>query len=136
MRTTNSLPEWLPTAEQGVQMLPAHRWWDAVRLPGFVGQRVVAALRRERGPVPVIEDQMADTYTWLVPIGTADGWDAIGAHVLNYGVIPVPPQRFSTGAWTAGAAIRWLVAPGGPRLADPRALRAAILAAYQEAGRA
>ncbi|MDT0306884.1 hypothetical protein RM780_07895 [Streptomyces sp. DSM 44917] len=133
---TDTAPEWLPTTEQGVQLLPCHRWWDAVRLPGFAGQRVVAALRREHGPVPVIEDQLADTHTWLVPIGAADGWDAIGAHVLNYGVIPVPPAQFSTGAWTAGAAIRWLVSPGGPRLADPQALRDAIVVAYREVGRA
>ncbi|MDT0309069.1 hypothetical protein RM780_19190 [Streptomyces sp. DSM 44917] len=132
--TSGALPAWLPTADQGVRMLPCHRWWDAVRLPGFVGQPVLAGLRRVRGPV--IEDQMADTYTWLVPIGAADGWEAIGAHVLNYGLIPVPPARFDAGAWTAGAAIRWLAPPNGPRLAEPGPLRAAILAEYRGPGRA
>lgn len=130
-RLIDPSPAWLPTAQQGVRMVPCHRWWDAVRAPGFVAHRV-ADLLRSCGPA--IEDQEADTLTWLVPRGAADGWEAIGVQVLNSGVIPVPPAAYRAGVWSAGASVRWLVAPDGGCLAEPGRLRAAIEGAFRGVG--
>ncbi|MDT0306290.1 hypothetical protein RM780_04845 [Streptomyces sp. DSM 44917] len=134
--STQSLPVWLPTTDQGVQMLPAHRWWDAVRLPGFVGFRVLYRLRCVRGCGAVVQDQEADTLTWLVRVGAADGWEAINAEVLRMGVVPVPPARYCAGTFTGGASIRWLVPPAGACLTEPGPLRAALCLAHQETRRA
>ncbi|MDT0306821.1 hypothetical protein RM780_07575 [Streptomyces sp. DSM 44917] len=135
-RVQDSLPLWLPSAGQGVQVVPCHRWFDAVRVPGFVGVRVVALLRRAQLEGAVIEDQVGDSLTWLVRVGAADGWDAFGAEVLGAGQsVAVPPARFVAGAFTGGAGLRWLIAPSGVCLAEPGALRAAVRGAFWEVRR-
>ncbi|MDT0308957.1 hypothetical protein RM780_18600 [Streptomyces sp. DSM 44917] len=122
----------MPGKDEGVVALPCHRWWDGARVPAFVGERVVAWLRAEAGPV--IEDQVADSYTWLVRPGAADAWEGAGVEVLRHGSLPVPPPHFTAGAFSGGASLRWLVPPTATCLSDPARLAAALRLAGREAG--
>ncbi|MGK5533014.1 hypothetical protein [Streptomyces sp. URMC 129] len=111
---------WMPDEERGVRTLPCHRWWDAVRMPRPLGQDILARLGSASGPL--IEDQFADTYTWLVECGAADGWEPLGARVLGMGsVVAVPPAR-----WQRGRVVRWLVPPTATCLTDATRLRRAL----------
>ncbi len=88
-------PEWLPDARSGVRTAPCGRWFDAVLAIG----------RMQHRSGPVIEDQVQDAVTWLVPVGTADAWDLPGVQVLGHGhEIRVPPP-----GWRG--AIQWLMEP-------------------------
>ncbi|MGK5534354.1 hypothetical protein, partial [Streptomyces sp. URMC 129] len=115
------VPHWLPTAEQGVRTLPCGRWWDAVRVPDYRARHVLTRLAYSSA---VIHDQAASLYTWLVPTGTAGGWDAVALGVIVPAlgdVIPVPPAQ-----WQQGPGTKWLVPPGPTCLTDPDRLRQAL----------
>ncbi|WP_159029912.1 hypothetical protein [Streptomyces marincola] len=96
------------------------RWWEGVRLPTFVGLRVLSRLRERSGPV--IEDRVAESMTWLVRVGAAEGWERLapGTHVLRAGwEIAVPPVGCVGGPWEGGASLRWLSRPTATCLTHP-----------------
>ncbi|WP_159029723.1 hypothetical protein [Streptomyces marincola] len=125
MTRADALPEWMPGT--AVRSLPCGRWWDGVRVPSFVGMRVVDRLRDRSGPI--IEDQVDVFMTWLVPVAAADGWRERmpGIAVLRAGDhLAVPPADWTGGPWAGGATPRWLIRPAGTCLTAPADLRAAL----------
>ncbi len=96
-----SRPDWLPT--NGVRSVPCARWFDAVLVGAFDAVLAIGRMRHRSGPV--IEDQVEDAVTWLVPVGTADAWRLSGVRVLGRGhEIRVPSPGWH-------GVIRWLVEP-------------------------
>ncbi|MGA4979869.1 hypothetical protein [Streptomyces cinereoruber] len=97
--------------------------WDAIRVPRSIGLLTLDILGARSGAV--IEDGLA--LYWLVPIGTATGWDITGTTVLSAGArVSVPPARRM-----AGPGPFWRVCPGDTWLTDADTLRAAVEDAYQ-----
>ncbi|QZL06569.1 hypothetical protein K2224_01850 [Streptomyces sp. BHT-5-2] len=110
---------------------------DLVTVPARQGLEAVDILRLRDGVGPVLHDGACDTLGFLVPPGTADGWDvpgsactqtsgrgislagpADGPHAGPGGAVPEPPVQ-GTG---------WLVPPEGAYAdaTDPVVLRAAL----------
>ncbi|MDT0347707.1 hypothetical protein [Streptomyces litchfieldiae] len=120
MTAIEAVPDWLPAG--GVELLPCGRWFDAVRLPCFVGARVVSRLGDACGPV--VQDQVAEMLSWLVRPGAAVGWEerVPGVAVLGEGrSLAVPPA-----SWRCGPSTRWLRPARGGCLTDPYALYGAL----------
>ncbi|MGG7573660.1 hypothetical protein [Streptomyces sirii] len=98
---------------------------DLVTVPARQGLEAVDILRLRDGVGPVLHDGACDTLGFLVPAGTADGWDVPGsACTQTYGRAGAPggvaePPVTGTG---------WLVPPEGAGAAatDPAVLRAAL----------
>jgi hypothetical protein len=85
-------------------LVSAGVYWDAVRVPGCLGDRVLAFLGCSSGAV--IEDMVSLVQYWLIAPGTADGWEAISqVQVLGPGCYVGVPPRQSTD-WSV---TRWLV---------------------------
>ncbi|GAU68054.1 hypothetical protein SSP35_06_01380 [Streptomyces sp. NBRC 110611] len=104
---------------------------DLVTVPARQGLEAVDILRLRDGVGPVLHDGACDTLGFLVPPGTADGWDVPGsACTQTYG------RGISLGALCEdGAAVEppvtgtgWLVPPegAGASATDPIVLRAAL----------
>lgn len=111
-------------------MLPCGRWFDAVRLSGYVAERVFGRLLIS-GVGPVIRDQVGDVWCWLIRPGAGDGWGIAGVTVLGEGrSVAVPP-----GEWVKGPSTRWFVAPRGDCLTDPDRLRDAVRFVFGGGGR-
>ncbi|MBW5425131.1 hypothetical protein GKQ77_26825, partial [Streptomyces sp. BG9H] len=108
---------------------------DLVTVPARQGLEAVDILRRGAGDTigPVLHDGSCDTLGFLVPPGTADGWDLPGsACTQTYGrglrvsaqepdpgpAVPEPPV----------AGTGWLLPPGSETdpVTDPAVLRAAL----------
>ncbi|MEV4441423.1 hypothetical protein AB0K09_20840 [Streptomyces sp. NPDC049577] len=97
---------------------------DLVTVPARQGLEAVDILRLRDGVGPVLHDGTCDTLGFLVPAGTADGWDMPGSactQTLGRGLragIAEPPVN--------GAG--WLVAPDAAfsSATDPVVLRAAL----------
>ncbi|MFG2805314.1 hypothetical protein [Streptomyces massasporeus] len=97
---------------------------DVVTVPARQGLEAVDILRRGPGDVvgPVLHDDGGDTLGFLVPPGTAAGWDVPGSTCTETdgrGLIlaPEPPVEGSD----------WLLPPGEADLAtDPTVLREAL----------
>ncbi|KIZ18804.1 hypothetical protein [Streptomyces natalensis] len=103
---------------------------DLVTVPARQGLEAVDILRLRDGVGPVLHDGTCDTLGFLVPPGTADGWDVPGSACtqtygrglalgeLCDGDAPEPPVS-GTG---------WLVPPEGAYAdaTDPVVLRAAL----------
>jgi hypothetical protein len=53
--------------------------WDVVTVPSRQGLEAVDILRLRTGVGPVLHDSEGDTLGFLVPPGTADGWDLPGS---------------------------------------------------------
>ena len=53
--------------------------WDLVTVPSRQGLEAVDILRLRTGVGPVLHDSEGDTLGFLVPPGTADGWDLPGS---------------------------------------------------------
>ncbi|MDT0343069.1 hypothetical protein [Streptomyces litchfieldiae] len=73
---------------------------------------------------PVVQDQVAETLSWLVNPGAADGWEerVPGVAVLGEGrSLAVPPA-----SWRCGPSTRWLSPAHGDCLTDPGALYDAL----------
>ena len=107
----------------GIALLPAGRIWDALIVPGELGQITVEVLLRMAAePGPVLADTGGHRVGFLVPPGTAARW--VGSGVRTAG----------TGAWLAvphpvrgGRGLRWLVPPDGSGLLnDPALLELAL----------
>ncbi|UGY92629.1 hypothetical protein [Streptomyces gobiensis] len=99
-----------------------------VRVPRWLGALALPRLGEDSGAV--IEDGFGRVWYWLIPPGTADGWEL--RHVVVLGEtchVAVPPQWF-----TEGPGLRWRVplAPGR-YLTDPELLHKALTAATADA---
>ncbi|WP_039937167.1 hypothetical protein [Streptomyces himastatinicus] len=125
---------WTPPCGHELTVLPAGRWWDAVRATEPVGERALRLLGADSGAV--IQDRYGPLY-WLVRPGAADGWDVRDVRVLGLSTttasyIGVPPGHRTTSPGT-----HWRIAVGPDRyLTDAARLRGALLAALgEEVGR-
>ncbi|MEU1310697.1 hypothetical protein ABZ419_17645 [Streptomyces cinnamoneus] len=108
-------------AEDGADGRPC----DLVTVPARQGLEAVDILRLRDGVGPVLHDGDCDTLGFLVPAGTADGWDVPGsACTQTYG------RGLRTGAFAEPpvTGTGWLVAPDAAYGAatDPVVLRAAL----------
>lgn len=96
---------------------------DLVTVPARQGLEAVDILRLRDGLGPVLHDGACDTLGFLVPPGTADGWDLPGSactQTCGRGARrPSEPPVSGTG---------WLVPPEGAyvRTTEPTRLRAAL----------
>jgi len=78
-----------------VALLPTGRRWEAVRVPGRLGQAVIArgfarSMGIEVGGWPVICDPAEGTLSFLVPVGTGATWAVPDTVCLSDGPVPVP----------------------------------------------
>ncbi|MGY5125885.1 hypothetical protein [Streptomyces nigrescens] len=119
-----------PAVAAGAPAVPAQAC-DLVTVPARQGLEAVDILRLRDGVGPVLHDGACDTLGFLVPAGTADGWDVPGSACtqtsgrgLALGALcgegaPAEPPVTGTG---------WLVPPEGAGAAatDPAVLRAAL----------
>ncbi|MEU6093367.1 hypothetical protein [Streptomyces sp. NPDC047079] len=112
----------MPKPECGA--LP-HRAPDLVTVPTRQGLEAVDILRRGAGDRvgPVLHDDGCDTLGFLVPPGTADGWDVPGStctQTEGRGLSLVAAQSQAEGT-------AWLLPPGDAEPAtDPAVLREAL----------
>ncbi|MER7400588.1 hypothetical protein ABT381_34325 [Streptomyces sp. NPDC000151] len=100
---------------------------DLVTVPARQGLEAVDILRLRDGVGPVLHDDACDTLGFLVPPGTADGWDLPGsACTQTYGGGRGSGVRGADEPPVAGTG--WLVPPEGAFAAatDPAVLRAAL----------
>ncbi|MFD8865570.1 hypothetical protein ACFV1F_14560 [Streptomyces sp. NPDC059590] len=130
--TTRAEP-WMPTSGRSVNLQPAGRAWDVVRVPVFIdiGKRVLDLLGEATGAV--IENPIDRVLYWLIEPGAATSWDmSLLPSVQVWGTtayIEVPPADFET-----GPGVRWLVPLRHDRyLTDPTVLLAALRTATREA---
>ncbi|BBA97563.1 hypothetical protein RVR_3365 [Actinacidiphila reveromycinica] len=88
---------------------------DVVTVPSRQGLEAVDLLRLSTGVGPVFHDRVGDSLAFLVPPGTADGWDLPGSQCHRTGGGPTP----------CGSG--WLVPPrAGAAVTDPAELREAL----------
>ncbi|MFE2262661.1 hypothetical protein [Streptomyces griseosporeus] len=131
METSQSIDPCMPPSTAGhpprpeygaLPVVPAP--WDLVTVPARQGLEAVDILRRGAGDAvgPVLHDDGCDTLGFLVPPGTAAGWDVPGSTCTETDgrgltLPPLPPVEGSD----------WLLPPGEADLAtDPAVLRAAL----------
>ncbi|WP_078591629.1 GGDEF domain-containing protein [Streptomyces megasporus] len=119
-------PSWLPYGGTH-RAVPAGTWWDAVRMPGRTGFRVLDAMLRygDRPPGPVIADLPGETgeagaereweersrVYFLIPPRAADRRELPGARVLGRGSYVVVPDAASV----RPPGLHWLVPPTADR---------------------
>ncbi|MBD0707876.1 MULTISPECIES: hypothetical protein [unclassified Streptomyces] len=103
--------------------------WDLVTVPVRQGLEAVDILRRGGSPAvgPVVHDGTCDTLGFLVPPGTAAGWDVPGSactRTSGRGLrLPDLPEPAGDAPRPAG----WLLPPGDTdQVTDPAVLRAAL----------
>ncbi|MDT0307792.1 hypothetical protein RM780_12575 [Streptomyces sp. DSM 44917] len=95
---------------------------DLVTVPAREGLEAVDILRLRHRVGPVLHDREGDTLGFLVPPGTAEGWDLPGsACTQTFGAPPRGKQPPVSGSG-------WLVPPGGATgdTTEPDRLRAAL----------
>ena len=95
---------------------------ELVTVPARQGLEAVDILRLSTGVGPVLHDSAGDSLGFLVPPGTADGWDLPGSSCTRTDgrglVLGGEPPVEDTG---------WLVPPHtGTAVTDPAVLRAAL----------
>ncbi|MGW7517830.1 hypothetical protein ACWGJ2_19805 [Streptomyces sp. NPDC054796] len=122
---------------RGEGLVAAGRWWDAVQMPSYLGERVLTRLGQRSGPV--IRDPYAHYLHWLVVPGSAEPWRLPGSslvRVLGRGCwVMVPPggcTRSPGPHWTRPRADGPQLTPAGPLLAALTATVADELAAAPE----
>ncbi|GAA2439992.1 GGDEF domain-containing protein [Streptomyces macrosporus] len=119
-------PSWLPYGGTH-RAVPAGTWWDAVRMPGRTGLKVLDAMLRygDRPPGPVIADLPGETgepmaeeereersrVYFLIPPRAADRRELPGARVLGRGSYVVVPDAASL----RPPGLHWLVPPTADR---------------------
>ncbi|WP_374226976.1 hypothetical protein [Streptomyces sp. JJ38] len=96
---------------------------DLVTVPAREGLEAADILRLWDGVGPVLHDGGGTTLGFLVPPGTADGWDVPGSACAR---ASMPPGRAVDAPPVPGA--RWLVPPERAYVpaTDPALLRAAL----------
>ncbi|MGH4028448.1 hypothetical protein ACQB60_05865 [Actinomycetota bacterium Odt1-20B] len=105
---------------------------DLVTVPARQGLEAVDILRRGAGDGvgPVLHDGGCDTLGFLVPPGTADGWDLPGSactQTYGRGVSLAPEARPELDPAPPVAGTGWLVPPReADPVTDPVVLRAAL----------
>jgi hypothetical protein len=121
------LPHTHPMRAVGIQLMPAGRDWDAVRVPRSIG--IVAHEAMGGASRAVICDSGSQLY-WLVPPGTAAGWSVRGTAALGTSTyVVIPPTVLTTGPGD-----HWERSPGpAGYLTDPHVLREALQAAVDAA---
>ncbi|WP_043264461.1 hypothetical protein [Streptomyces sp. CT34] len=102
---------------------------DLVTVPARQGLEAVDILRLRDGVGPVLHDGACDTLGFLVPPGTADGWDVPGSactQTCARGVAPGGGEGAVFDPPVTGTG--WLVPPEGAYAdaTDPVVLRAAL----------
>lgn len=111
----------LPSAGGGPPPATATAW-DLVTVPSRQGLEALDILRLRTGVGPVLHDDSGDTLGFLVPAGTADGWDLPGSactETSGRGRRPAAEPPVS------GAG--WLLPPEyGAPVTDPALLRMAL----------
>ncbi|MFG3258170.1 hypothetical protein [Streptomyces sp. NPDC048172] len=116
------------TAEPAGPPGPAEAPCDLVTVPARHGLEAVDILRLRDGVGPVLHDHAGDTLGFLVPPGTAAGWDLPGSACTQ--TFTGSPRAASTGGDEEPpvAGTGWLVPPGGAytRATQPAELRAAL----------
>ncbi|GAA2615538.1 hypothetical protein [Streptomyces axinellae] len=97
---------------------------DLVTVPARHGLEAVDILRLRDGVGPVLHDHTGDTLGFLVPPGTADGWDLPGSACTQ--TYPHASRAVPSAPPVAGAG--WLVPPEGAiaQATEPAELRAAL----------
>ena len=117
---------WTPPTGTDVCLVPAGRWWDAVKVPTAVGETVLTLLAHDTGAV--VEDPFGAHLYWLVPPGSAAHWRLPYVTVLGVACyLAVPP-----GHRVGGLGVRWRVpCEPGHTLTDPGYLREALEAAVE-----
>ncbi|WP_335979623.1 DUF6415 family natural product biosynthesis protein [Streptomyces sp. CA2R106] len=114
---------WQPPQRGRLELVSCGQAWDAVKVPGHIGESVLARLGEETGAV--IEDPRGHVWYWLVLPGAPDNWIECGAECLGmaaYVVVP-PADR------TEGLGVRWRVPLSSEHyLTEASALRKALAA--------
>jgi hypothetical protein len=123
-RTTATTARHRPTPDSSAPPGDDAEPCDLVTVPARQGLEAVDILRRGAVPAvgPVLHDGTCDTLGFLVPPGTADGWDMPGSactQTSGRGLrIPEEPPVTGTG---------WLLPPhDGDPVTDPAVLREAL----------
>jgi hypothetical protein len=89
-------PRWMRQDGAQARLLPAGRWWDAVRVPLGLGSHAMRHLGDETGAV--ITDGYGRILYWLIRPGTAADWRLPEVQVLGAGChVVVPPAHRTTG---------------------------------------
>jgi hypothetical protein len=92
---TSSAPHLTLPAGPDPEVQAAGVSWDAVRVPGYLGDRVLAALGEHCGAV--IRDPYGHLLYWLIEPGTGDDWvfpDEAHVRILGHGSwVGVPPAE-------------------------------------------
>ncbi|MFF7677765.1 hypothetical protein [Actinacidiphila glaucinigra] len=99
--------------------------WDLVTVPSRQGLEAVDILRMRTGLGPVLHDSSGDSLGFLVPPGTADGWDLPGSACTQTagGGFTVPGELREPPVAGTG----WLVPPrNDTAVTDPAVLRDAL----------
>lgn len=115
---------WTPPGGTEVRLLPAGRWWDAVRVTRPLAEQALAVLGPDTGAV--IEDDSGALLYWLIKPGAADEWPRLPqVEVLGRATyVGVPPVAVTS------SRARWRVPLAHDcYLTDPALLRAALEAA-------
>lgn len=133
MTLTNPYPglKWLPDRPplEGrlISLRPAGQHWDAIRAPYHLARFALAALEALGSrDFALLDDPWVQVLYWLVPVGTASGWDVPRTRPLGttqYLAIPDYGRRHPPGPY-------WLRVPKpGVWLTDPDLLWSALTAA-------
>ncbi|HEX5568132.1 MAG TPA: GGDEF domain-containing protein [Streptomyces sp.] len=125
-------PHWLPYGGTH-RAVPAGTWWDAVRMPGPLGHRVLETLRRhgDGPPGPVIAHPRGgpgepvpqapggpgaqSRLYFLVPPRTVGRWEVPGTRALGHGSYVVVPDADSV----RPPGLHWLIPPAPDRRLTP-----------------
>jgi hypothetical protein len=124
-------PRWMPLSREP-ELCTAGEWWDAIRAVEAVGQRAIEILNEsgeQIGPVILDTGGPEPRLYFLVPVGTAGGWEEPGTVPLGEKChVVVPPADA-----TAPPGLHWSIYPPAPRaLTRPEALHRALSKARRE----
>jgi hypothetical protein len=114
---------WTPPTSGRLELVQCGEWWDAVKVPAYIGKGALGRLGDESGAV--IEDPLGRSLYWLVEPGRADTWELHRVEPLGAAsYVAVPPA-----GRTEGPGVRWIVPLAPLRyLTAPEALYAALAA--------